>query len=566
MPNPTLQVTKITYGDALKSQAGKNLGSPVPSEPKPDAQTQHSNSLIPVRGNYGPTFPYPAQNYFSAQIEVSKNIRRQNTFGQLALHTVKQGALYLTNPTNANIVNPLIVTGQLPGEGLIPTSIDAIYRDPIAVQAKNINNPTFGAAVRANIGQTEGPSFAPQFPPSVGQAIDFVADKIMGALGMKDNSGDAAQSPKQNTLQGRLSDSNRLFPSDNPVDSSQGVTVDKDSFNYLYGVGRGSHSWRADQVPSENWTEKLGGQSKEAIARFYAPIQGGDGSDLSSDFPLAQNNEDGWKSNLGYQSVANPENNSASPFKAAGAKGEQPQVLDRAGTMVFPFYFESLNHFTDTPEQYITFQATFANLREEYRPLWNQKRFFGRSTAVYIYEATDRNVSFDFLIHTPERSQLGVMKQRINWLARHVYPSYLRLGKDENTARIIFEAPIIKFTIGDLFRNTPGIIKTMTYDWDINGSNRWELSKDIIMPQMVKVTISIDILHNKFMQNSALPLVDFASNESSDFYEFIRPDLRGIEPITQIKSGDKDGSSSKQTIADFTPTEADAFAGEQVYG
>jgi hypothetical protein len=98
----------------------------------------------------------------------------------------------------------------------------------------------------------------------------------------------------------------------------------------------------------------------------------------------------------------------------------------------------------------------------------------------------------------------------------------------------------------------------MTYDWDMQGTNRWELSKDMIMPQAVKVSISIDILHNKFMQNSALPLSE--QNESSDFYEYIKPSNRGINPLSQ------QGGAGYNTLADFTPAEADAFAGEQVYG
>lgn len=548
-----LQTNKIVYGDKLKSQAGKYV-QPT-SSPKTEEQVQFSDRK--PRGSYGPNFPYPAENVGGANIEFAKNIRRQTTFGQLALHTVKQGGLYLTNPTNANVVNPAEVTGQLPSEGMIPTTFDAIIRDPIAIKAKTINDPRFGALIRANVGQIEGPIFAPQNPLSVNQAIDKVADAVMGALGIKNNAGNAVQSPKSNNLTGRLQESNRLDPS--TVDDNQ------TRFYQLYKVGVGSRSWRADAEPSELWSKKIGDVDKTDIAKFSAPINGGSSVDLSGDFALSQNLEEGWKTNLAY---SNPLTDGTDSAVAA----KEPIVLDTTnGTMTFPFYFESLNTFAETPERFITFQATFSNLREEYKPVWNSKKYFGRPQPIYIYESTERTISFDFIIHTPDRSLLGVMKQRINWLARHVYPSFINFGDTQksnqnNTAnqsqnhrnyRIVFESPIIKFTIGDLFRNVPGIIKGLTYDWDMGGNNRWEISKDIIMPQMVKVTMTIDVLHDKFMQNSAISTVSSDGQESSDFYQFIKPQERKLIPYL---------TSNKTTIDEFTPTEVDNAASETVYG
>ena len=525
-----------TFGDAVINQAGKASAGTILSSPKPSEQT-HTIDTLPPRGNYDDNNPYPT-NPFSG--EQGRIIRRNKRFGELSQFSKEQGALYLTNPVNANIVNPLVITAQLPGEGIVPTTFDAVWRDDIQTIAKRVdNNATLGARVRANVGQIEGTSFSAQFPPSVGQVTDLVVNKIEGFLGIKKTSDDFVN-PKSQTLRERLKGYNRLDP-DNPLMESGNLS--RNGYMNLTQPGFGGESLRADKEPSEKWRTVLGGVDKSDLAKSAKSIDGEPGL---SDFALGQRLEEGWLSNVAIKSELS-ETNSA-------ADNTEPVVLSNTSEYVFPFYFESLNHFTQTPERFITFQATFSNLREEFRPTWNTKRYFGRTTGIYIYEFTDRSISFDFIIHAQRRDQLGVLRQRINWLARHVYPSYLQLNSD-NTAKIIFEAPIIKFTIGDLFRGTPGIIKALTYDWDMGGANKWEISKGMIIPQAVKATIQIDVLHNKFMENSALALSD--NVESSDFYEFIKTRDNGLIPSVE---------NTEKTLTDFTEGEADAFAGETVYG
>jgi hypothetical protein len=211
------------------------------------------------------------------------------------------------------------------------------------------------------------------------------------------------------------------------------------------------------------------------------------------------------------------------PDTAPDATSDKKPEPNIAG-MAFPFYFESLNYGENQKyaEKFISFQATFKGLREVYTPQWNPKQYFGRSTAIYTYANTQRTLTFNFTIFAQTKESLWLVKQRVNWLAKHCYPTYINLLTTKT--KIISEAPIIKVTIGDLFRDTPGIITSLEYDWDIEGNNLWELSKDKIMPHAVNVTLGFTILHDKFMRNDPQSLSQ--GNESSDFYSFILPNTK----------------------------------------
>jgi hypothetical protein len=281
---------------------------------------------------------------------------------------------------------------------------------------------------------------------------------------------------------------------------------------------------------------EISGASLKDMSVGFMPIQdSGDNtsdSSLSKDSMLRDNLERAFESNAPHDQRDRSYTTTDGPDLTVDglATASDNLIPDVKGHgMVFPFYFESLNSFNQPQiEKFITFQATFNGLKESYTPQWDAKTYFGRSSPVYTYQATNRTVGFSFIIWAPNRVALGLVKQRINWLARQCYPSYDKFGN--SNLRIIKEAPVIKFTIGDVFRNVPGIITALTYDW----MDRWELTNQLIMPQSVKVDIQITIIHDKFMQNDTQQQVNGLI--SSDFYEFIKPPRRGIGNLTGLSN------------------------------
>jgi len=459
---------------------------------------------------YTPSNPYP-NDIISANIEFAKNIEQNVPFGKLSSFTIEQTYLHSNNPLAGNIVNPAIITGQIPGDGLIPIVLDPTSTK---IDLQKSDDRAIAASAGGNLGQEEGSNFVNQnsLLPSPAQITDKVLGMFSKSLSVQ------SMSPRDSNFETRLS-LNDLTP-----DNS---SILKDSYNTLYSL------------------TKLSGVKINDLQESFDPIDSNssDAGQLIND-TIYLNNDRAFETNApadnrfrnyttqnGLVQLDQDDRASASPI----INPDIAPTVDKNG-MSFPFYFESLNSFANNPEKFITFQATFHGLREAYHPTWQTKNYFGRTGYVYIYDNTVRDIAFSFIVWTPNRTSINVMKQRINWLARNTYPSYTSLSG--STARIFFEAPVIKFTIGDLFRDLPAIITSLSYDWDMNGENRWELSKDMITPQSVKIDISLTILHDKMMQNAGIATSN--ATESSDFYEFIKPQNKGIVTDAQQNAAGSD--------------------------
>ncbi len=485
---------------------GKKIRIMFPSE----QAIQISKNLTP--GNYTSDNPYP-KNIPAAHFEIAKNIARNKKFGSLATFTAVQAGLHILNPIGAQIVNPAIITGVIPGEGILGTAIDG---NNIAQQRLREPSGTsrserqLSAAAGGTLGQEEGSAFFNTTTNrTVASLIDSGINALAGALGIKNNNGDLVPlSPKNASFEKRL-EQNKLHPNADTFFGRVSMTRSRDQYDVTYS------------------SDEISGVKTTTIGRGFTPIQDGAlvSGDLSQDTMLRDNLERGYESNApndkrsrnytfkdGLNLETDPEAN-ASPID-----NDTIAPIVQPDGMIFPFYFESMNHFSLHPERFITFQATFSGLKETYKPNWNDNEFFGRSTKTYTYKNSDRTIDFSFIIWAPNRISLNLVKQRVNWLARHTYPSYTNI-KNSST-KVIFEAPIIKFTIGDLFKNTPGIIQGLTFDWD--NLKRWELSKDMIMPQGVHVSISIIILHDRLMQNAGAAIESQDKLMSSDFYSYIK--------------------------------------------
>ena len=504
MPTPSEQIASPEYRNLTFGQAVQ-VGTP--------ANDQTGYISTQDRGLHSDNNPYPT-NPIGGTIELARQAVRQTTqtFGATVLFVAEQAGLHVLNPIGANIVNPLVITNALPAEGLLGTAFDgqsptvALGSPPGGEQTDR----TQSAAAGGTLGQEEGAAFFGLSKiRTVSDIVDVGVNALAGALGLKDDPRSAGLSPKGASFEKRLA-INTLTP-----DTSSNIF---DAYNTTYGQ------------------TVISGVKTADLAVGFAPIDSGANttdSPLTDDSMLRDNLERAFESNAPLDARSRYFTNSdgltiTQDRRLQASPVDQPDVAPtvQGSGMVFPFYFESLNFFRQHPDKFITFQATFNGLSESYTPNWQTKTYFGRPTSVYTYEYTTRAVSFDFIIWAPNRIALSLVKDRVNWLAKHTYPSYERFG---NTS-IVKEAPVIRFTIGDIFKNTPAVINSLRYDW----LDRWELTKDLIMPQAVKVSIQLTILHDRFMQNTGFTGISTDNLVSSDFYEFIKPPARSIGDPTNV--------------------------------
>ena len=179
----------------------------------------------------------------------------------------------------------------------------------------------------------------------------------------------------------------------------------------------------------------------------------------------------------------------------------------------FPFMFETTNRSIDpitgatkaeTYEQYAYFQATLQQLSEQYAPNWTSTHFSGRTEDVHTYQKGGRTVDIRFVIFANSARELQNVYERTNWLAQQTYPLF-----DSNPDKIS-GGPIIKITIGDLLKQVPGFIRSLSFNWDFLGVNKWEIEPGLRMPMACEVSMNFQVIHD------AMP------DRDTDFYSGLR--------------------------------------------
>jgi len=104
---------------------------------------------------------------------------------------------------------------------------------------------------------------------------------------------------------------------------------------------------------------------------------------------------------------------------------------------------------------------------------------------------TDRTLEVSFSITVDEIRKLQHLYERVLWLAQQTYASY-----DENGR--MKAGPIIKMTIGDMFSNMTGFIRSLSYDWNYLGGNspKWEITQGLRIPMACNVSLSFTVMHD----------------------------------------------------------------------
>ena len=122
------------------------------------------------------------------------------------------------------------------------------------------------------------------------------------------------------------------------------------------------------------------------------------------------------------------------------------------------FYFHDLVN-----DKYIPFRATVTGLNENLNADWTAVEYIGRADKLQSYKGFSRGLSFKFNVVANSIKELLPMWQRINYLVGLTKPAnYTQGGQTNNNiySRFIIP-PLVKFTIGDIYKNQPGVIKSI---------------------------------------------------------------------------------------------------------
>ena len=125
------------------------------------------------------------------------------------------------------------------------------------------------------------------------------------------------------------------------------------------------------------------------------------------------------------------------------------------------FMFHDLN----TNERF-RFRAYIENVSEDFSPNWQEVKILGRADSPYIYQGFERSVNISFKAAALSRGDLMLMWDQLERLAKTTVPSY------RNNYKMV--GPLIKFTLGNWFINTPAFIRSLSYT--VDNETPWEIN------------------------------------------------------------------------------------------
>ncbi len=155
--------------------------------------------------------------------------------------------------------------------------------------------------------------------------------------------------------------------------------------------------------------------------------------------------------------------------KDSGPNNPVTKALEKSDFVAL--YFHDLVN-----KKYIPFRAFINSMSDQFDATWNGINYLGRADAVQIYGGCGRTFSIDFTAHALGVEELHPMWQRINHLCGLTKPASYTESTKKNSGSSFIEPPMIKFNLGDLYKNQPAIITSVAVTLPNEG--QWELSNN----------------------------------------------------------------------------------------
>lgn len=132
------------------------------------------------------------------------------------------------------------------------------------------------------------------------------------------------------------------------------------------------------------------------------------------------------------------------------------------------FYFEVLRP-GEEKNVFLHFRAFLDNFNDNFSGNWNSFNYIGRGETMYSYQSFNRQVNISFKTAVASKLELAPVYQKLTYLASTTAPSYSQKSKDkEYSSGGIMRGTIVRMSLGDYIYDTPGIINSVSYNWENN--------------------------------------------------------------------------------------------------
>jgi hypothetical protein len=152
-------------------------------------------------------------------------------------------------------------------------------------------------------------------------------------------------------------------------------------------------------------------------------------------------------------------------------------IRDETSNLIDFMFYDFVN------KKILPFRAFLSDMNESVSPNFAEQPYIGRIERNIVFTGVIREVSFKFRIQAFSRDELTNVWAKINYLTGMTYPSKYVDG--------FMVPPLTKLTIGNLYKDQPGYIKSLSYEWE---DDDWEIEPGEQVPRGVTVSCNFSII------------------------------------------------------------------------
>ena len=194
--------------------------------------------------------------------------------------------------------------------------------------------------------------------------------------------------------------------------------------------------------------------------------------------------------------------------------GFEPSLLDNLEDFI-KFKFEVIDSQNPSKSDVILFRAFLDTMGDSFNAAHNEVKYNGRGESFYTYNSFKRTVNLSFKIAAQTRYEMRPLYQKLNYLVAQTAPNYSSTGR--------IRTPYMRITVGDYFYRVPGVVNSVSIDWQKDYP--WEIAlepegRDFNMkqlPHVLDVNLGFTPIHS-FTPNNNIntPFISIGTHQSND--------------------------------------------------
>jgi hypothetical protein len=180
-------------------------------------------------------------------------------------------------------------------------------------------------------------------------------------------------------------------------------------------------------------------------------------------------------------------------------------VTDATQKKYDDYDFVVLKFYSTYQDKHVQFRCTVRELTETFAPSWETSKFIGNPFNFYTYNGIERSLQFTFKVFSLNALEHKNAWRRLNYLASLTYP------QDYQGMVGAVAPPLIKFTLGDMYKQKDAIIDSLSYSvdetipWEI-GTNA-KLAGPIFSTGPTGFSFVPDLTNAADVTNHKLPMI-----------------------------------------------------------